>query len=260
MSRLSAQTYTSQNSSLRNRFSDQTQSFLNQGVGAQTNHSKTSAGQEFKKKQSDSSSKWSNKQISTAQKLDILNAVLDEVYEADRQVTTDKEGQLNSTTNLDQNQVTGSVEPSPQEEAQVADDHSKQPAQVAEPPQEQIISGGRKESLEGSSTSPELAGSLQYVEHEKSPEVPAEVEKYIKKVEDNKVRAPEEIVVADQGGAVRDGQKYMSEPVVIIPITPEIEVQGQKKPPKFSVRWLVEWSHKIVKMFSGRAIYRQPTN
>jgi hypothetical protein len=254
---------------LRNRFSDQTQNFLNQGVGAQRNsgdqtdqatQTKSSSEQEFNKKQSQRPNKRPNKQISTAQKLNILSTVLDEVQEADKQVVTDKESELNSATNLAQNQAASSVDSPSQEKTQIADNHSDQPVQINEPPQEQMISSGRKESLEGGSVSPESGGSLQYVEHEKTPEVPAEVEKYIKKVEDKKVRAPEEIVVANQASSVQDDQKYVSEPVVVLPITPEVEAQGKKKPPKFSVRWLVEWSHKIVKMFSGRAIYRQPAN
>jgi len=44
-------------------------------------------------------------------------------------------------------------------------------------------------------------------------------------------------------------------PVIILPITPEVEAVGAKKGPQWSVRWLVEWSRRLMKMFSGKILY-----
>jgi len=42
-----------------------------------------------------------------------------------------------------------------------------------------------------------------------------------------------------------------------LPITKKEDKEGRKKSPKYSFRWLVEWSHKIIKVFAGKVIYRQ---
>lgn len=103
----------------------------------------------------------------------------------------------------------------------------------------------------------EAGANLQFVEQEKTPEIPPEVDKYLKRVEKDQDQVPKEIVVADQADNLPDQGKYQAQPVIILPITPEVEKKGKHKNPKFSLRWLVEWSQKIMKMFSGQVIYRQ---
>ncbi|MBW7944711.1 hypothetical protein H3C70_04940 [Patescibacteria group bacterium] len=100
------------------------------------------------------------------------------------------------------------------------------------------------------------AGGVQYVETEKSHELPPEVEGFIKKVEDNVDQIPEEIVIADQ----QTGQslpRVLAQPVVVLPITSKMEEEGKKKPPTYSIRWLIEWSWKMMKRFSGKVVYRE---
>ncbi|MFZ5376346.1 MAG: hypothetical protein ACOZAN_01595 [Patescibacteria group bacterium] len=98
---------------------------------------------------------------------------------------------------------------------------------------------------------------VQYVETEPSPEISPEIEAYLQKVEQSQDQLPQEIVVADGSIDQPVGHARPSKPVVVLPITQEIEEEGQKKSPVFSIRWLVEWSQKIMKMFVGRVIYRQ---
>ncbi len=120
-------------------------------------------------------------------------------------------------------------------------------------------STGAKEAAEAN-TSPDLSpfdvGAIQYVEQEKSPEIPVEVEGYLQKVEDIADQKPPEIFIAD-GTQESDTATYPSRPVIVLPITEEIEDAGLKKNHTFSIRWLVEWSQKIIKMFAGKVIYRQ---
>jgi len=94
------------------------------------------------------------------------------------------------------------------------------------------------------------------IEPSKELEVPVEVESYLQKVAENQDQLPQEIVVADDGAnfTTRD---YPKTPVIVLPITPEIEQAGAKKSPQFSIRWLIEWSRKLMKVFSGMVIYRQ---
>jgi hypothetical protein len=99
---------------------------------------------------------------------------------------------------------------------------------------------------------------VQYVEQERNAEVelPPEVDGFLKEVENHHDQVPQEIVIADQQG-MHPTTQYLAKPVVVLPITPEVEKKGQGKNTQFSVRWLVEWCHKVMKAFSGKVIYRE---
>lgn len=116
-----------------------------------------------------------------------------------------------------------------------------------------------KEAVVTSSTeSPaiEAGGGLQQVEYEPQPEIPVEVENYLQQVEQNSDQTPQEIIVADGQTDIAFNHKTVKKPVVVLPITEEIEKIGLKKSPHWSIRWLVEWSHKLMKMFSGSVVYQ----
>lgn len=123
----------------------------------------------------------------------------------------------------------------------------------------QASQASTKEKLASSSSmdqiTPDSGTGIQYVEQEKTPEIPVEVESYLQKVEDTADEQPHEIVIAD-GTTEVAGTAYPSRPVIVLPITQAMEDEGEKKSPKFSLRWLVEWSQKIIKMFAGKVIYR----
>ncbi len=101
-------------------------------------------------------------------------------------------------------------------------------------------------------------GGLQQIEHEKNVEISPEVESFISQVGDHPDQLPQEIVIADQAAPVPT-TKYLAKPVIILPITPELEKVGAHKKPEFSIRWLVEWSRKMMKSFAGQVIYREAT-
>ncbi len=93
------------------------------------------------------------------------------------------------------------------------------------------------------------------IEQERTPEIPVEVESFLRKVESHQDQHPQEVVIAD-GSAPGVSSHHMAQPVIVLPITPAEEKAGLHKSPQFSLRWMVEWSHKIMKMFIGRVIYR----
>jgi hypothetical protein len=99
-------------------------------------------------------------------------------------------------------------------------------------------------------------GGVQSVEQLRNPEIPPEVESYLQKIENHQEQLPQEVVIADQS-VVAPNNHYLAQPVVVLPITQAVEKAGQRKGPKFSVRWLVEWSWKMMKVFKGKIIYRQ---
>ncbi len=167
--------------------------------------------------------------------------------------------QRQSLSATDQNINTGSAPSAATEEMGVVGQAFSQTAQEQQfndlnPPPEKI-STGQKERVESGQAVVETGTALQYVEQEKQPEIPPEVEKFVNKVEQEKIEAPQEVVVADQQQATQN-QHYAAEPVIVLPITPEVEKKNKRKSPKYSVKWLIEWSQKIVKMFAGKVIYR----
>lgn len=126
-------------------------------------------------------------------------------------------------------------------------------------PQYPVGPAGSKESVESVSLDQlavDAARGAKQVELEPTPEIPPEVESYLQKVEDHTATAPKEIVIADGSNTQPTDHHYPAQPVVVLPITSEEEKQGATKSPKFSIRWLVEWSRKIMKVFSGKVIYR----
>lgn len=103
----------------------------------------------------------------------------------------------------------------------------------------------------------DAAGGVQYVETDKAHELemPPEVEGFLKTVENHHDQVPQEIVIANpQTG--ESLPRVMAQPVVVLPITAKLEKEGKWKRPTYSVRWLIEWSWKVMKMFSGKVIYR----
>ena len=117
----------------------------------------------------------------------------------------------------------------------------------------------RKEAVESVSLDQvalDAARGVQEAEAEPQPEISPEVESYLQKVEEQKDSAPQEIVIADGSQTTPTDHPYPAQPVVVLPITAEEEKVGVKKSPKFSVRWLVEWSRRLMKVFMGKIIYR----
>ncbi|MEA2056995.1 MAG: hypothetical protein U9O78_04830 [Patescibacteria group bacterium] len=271
MSKQSAQSYTNQTDLFTSRFSSKTKSFLRKGVAASAHKQPKMSSQTTPTiKQNTNLSGASSSQtsvlpenthnlsmiqkISTSEKLDLLDGIVKE-FEQNQAVAAKDRGLVRGRVVQEQLGQTASQPTQLSQPTQPV-----QPTQSSQP--EEIIQtqarSARKEGLKGAGAGVEAAASIQFVEHEKSSEIPPEVEKFIKKVEDKKIKAPEEIVVAAQSALAQDDQQFAAEPVVVLPITPKIEAEGEKKPPKFSIRWLVEWSKKIVKMFAGKVIYRQP--
>lgn len=102
----------------------------------------------------------------------------------------------------------------------------------------------------------EQVGGVQTVEQERTPEISPEVESFLEHAKEQSDHLPQEIVVADNQ-EVSAVTHHPKKPVIVLPITPEEQKKGGKKSPKLSIRWLVEWSVKMMKKFSGEVIYRE---
>ena len=133
--------------------------------------------------------------------------------------------------------------------------------QVQEQLQQQVpqVGGRQKEAIEGGSTvaAPEMPADVQYVEEEKSHELPPEVESYIQKVEDIDKTQPQEIVVAEDVAPPAPSVAAPKRVVKVLPLTKEQEEIGIRKSPSFSIRWLVEYGHKLAKALVGQVVYHE---
>ena len=191
--------------------------------------------------------------LSTSQKLDILDSVLaDFEPQLDAQVPPPQVNPQQPIQTRQQNMgMIAQATPAAVDQAV----YQQQQTQAA------LAGSGAKETLAGGSvdtvTSAEVGAAIQYVEHEPSPEISPEVAEYLEHVKDHTGEVPQEIVVGEEQQQTPLATNYQKQAVVVLPITPEIEKTGEKKRPLESIRWLVEWSRKLIKMFSGTIIYRE---
>ncbi len=200
------------------------------------------------------------RRISQLQALDTLDSVLDEV---EAQAKNRNEPDKTKSVNDNEKDALATPQISPDQLSvlsQVAPQVVDQASDTLNPPIP-VAGTGAKEAVEGSGVAQlEVGGGSGGgpAEYEKAKEfeVPVEVEAYMQKVEDHQQKILQEIVVADDGTTISQ-KPYPKQPVIVLPITPEEEDEGQKKPPSFSIRWLVEWSQKLMKKFAGKIIYRQ---
>src|SRR5579859_471727 len=102
----------------------------------------------------------------------------------------------------------------------------------------------------------EVAAGIQQVETEPNLEIPPEIEAYLQEVENHENQLPHEIVIAEEAVTTADQQQHIPQPAIVLPITAAEEKMGEKQNPNFSLRWLVEFSHKIMRMFHGKTVYR----
>jgi hypothetical protein len=108
-----------------------------------------------------------------------------------------------------------------------------------------------------SSVAPVEAGTQAQVEYEPNAELPVEVEGFLQRVDSHADKLPQEIVLAD-GDLKTVPQAHPTTPVIVLPIDEDDEQAAKGKSPSWSIVWLVEWSHKMIKKFVGTVIYRQP--
>ncbi len=121
-------------------------------------------------------------------------------------------------------------------------------------------SGGAKERFQGTGSvvSSELPGGMQAVEFEATPEIQPELAEYLQQVEDTQNQMPNEVAIAQDQQQMVMQVAPIAQPVIVLPLTPEVEKAGEKRSSQFSIRWLVEWSRKIMKIFEGKVVYRDP--
>lgn len=116
------------------------------------------------------------------------------------------------------------------------------------------ISTSREKAPLNIEFSGELPAGMQSVESLRSPEISPEVEKFIEEVKEEPNQFTKEVVLADQQ-MIPTSQPFISQPVIVLPMTQQEFEEGKKLPPTESKRWLAEWTEKIRKIFAGNVVF-----
>lgn len=96
---------------------------------------------------------------------------------------------------------------------------------------------------------------ITYVEQEpKNLEIPVEVEGFLERVATHVDKLPQEIVIQGNTIALNQAQP-IKQAVIMLPISEEDEKKARGKSPTWSIAWLVSWSQKIIKKFTGQVVY-----
>lgn len=110
------------------------------------------------------------------------------------------------------------------------------------------------ESVPTAVPSAEVPG-ITYVEQEPNNfEIPVEVEGFLERVADHTDKLPQEIVIQGDSIALNQVQP-IKQAVIMLPISEEDEKLAKGKNPTWSIAWLVSWSQKIIKKFTGQVVY-----
>lgn len=139
--------------------------------------------------------------------------------------------------------------------SQVLSQVAAQPPDTLNPP---VATPGLKEQersgIQVVEPSADLPSGVQAVEVERSPELPPEVAKFVEEVQEHEAQMPKEIVIADHSGQT-GSPTLVPKPVIVLPVTQQQVQQGKHAKVNSSLRWLSEWSERIMKMFGGSVVY-----
>lgn len=129
---------------------------------------------------------------------------------------------------------------------------------LAGAPQPAPVAGGRRKELSSVPEVPTAAAEvpLQPAEIEPAAETSPELDKFIEKVEEQRVRPPAETVVAQT--APQPVPTTVTQPVVVLPASQKTLAKGKSKSVSSSLRWLVEWCARQIRKFKDAlVVYRE---
>lgn len=202
-------------------------------------------------------------EISTDQRLDILDSIISKLEAAAPLPPAEVVEEPTQESVLAPEQVVEPVSAPVAEQVTPTDLPAPEPvapleAPVVSPPPVHVSSLSKEAAPSVLAEQPviEAGSGVQVVEYEPRSEMPVEVESFIQEIQDHQTEQPQEIVISDGQMQIQPAA-IPKKSVIVLPITPETETEGAKKSSKWSVRWLVEWSRKLMKAFSGRIIYRE---
>lgn len=85
---------------------------------------------------------------------------------------------------------------------------------------------------------------------------PSEVKEYLTEVKkEDSIQLP--VPVEDEYGQILMEQAAPSKPKIILPLDDQAIKQGMKQKVTNSIRWLVTWCIRLIKMFPGRVAYKK---
>lgn len=84
-----------------------------------------------------------------------------------------------------------------------------------------------------------------------------EVSKETKEQREQALIQEKQRAINDLAAASATPVAITDKPVVVLPITAKSREEAKFKSTKYSVKWLWEWSQKIIKMFAGAVVYKE---
>ncbi len=118
-----------------------------------------------------------------------------------------------------------------------------------EPVQQAPVAKEQRDAFGG-----EAPRSAEWQEEEPGKE---EVESWLERIERGEDINLPQPVTDDQTGQVLVSPAQPKEPQIVLPVTQVVVQKGLHMKIWDSVRWLAEWSLRILKMFPGRAVYKE---
>ncbi len=84
-----------------------------------------------------------------------------------------------------------------------------------------------------------------------------EVSKETKEQREQALIQEKQRAINDLAAASTTPVAITDKPVIVLPITAKSREEAKFKSTKYSVKWLWEWSQKIIKMFAGAVVYKE---
>ncbi len=114
-----------------------------------------------------------------------------------------------------------------------------------------VMTSSREYSFQPAESTPQPENK----DRETIQELETAIDNFVQKNSELKQNQVENVTVGP-GQEPAAAQNYQQQPVVVLPLTEEKMKEGQKQPPTSSLRWLVTFTQKLMKLFTGRFRYK----
>lgn len=103
----------------------------------------------------------------------------------------------------------------------------------------------------------EVASTVESQEVQELTKELQEVSKETKEQREQAMIQEKQRAINDLAAASTTPVAITDKPVIVLPITAKSREEAKFKSTKYSVKWLWEWSQKIIKMFAGAVVYKE---
>jgi hypothetical protein len=124
-------------------------------------------------------------------------------------------------------------------------------------PKEQLVEATADSQEASGEASTEVIPTVESQEVQELTKELQEVSKETKEQREQAMIQEKQRAINDLAAASTTPVAITDKPVVVLPITAKSREEAKFKSTKYSVKWLWEWSQKIIKMFAGAVVYKE---